>query len=85
MVAKSCSCKILFRSFAHNVQLSCSFQSFFPVYPADRQWSALMRKVRDSIRVPTEPDMSWESALRERLYPSGNSIDLVPVSFMEIF
>ena len=65
--------------------MSCSFQSFFPVYPADRQWSALMRKVRDSIRVPAEPDTSWENTLRERLYPSGNSIDLVPVSYKEIF
>ena len=44
-----------------------------------------MRKVRDSIRVPAEPDTSWENTLRERLYPSGNSIDLVPVSYKEIF
>ena len=55
------------------------FQSFFPLRHADKQWSELIQKVRDGLRVPPEPDMSWDKALKERLYPSGNSIDLVPV------
>ena len=68
--------KLLFQ----NNYYVCSFQSFFPVPYADKQWGAAILKAREGNRVPVEPDMSWEKVLKERLYPSGNTLDLVPVS-----
>ena len=55
------------------------FQSFFPSY--DRKWSATVRQVREQNGLSPTVDVSWEKALLERLHPSGQAVDLMPVCF----